>query len=131
MEAKAILKFVRVGPRKARGVVDLIRGKGAEEALSLLNFTSRHAARIVAKLLRSAVANAAQKNMGDVDRLWISKATVDSGPAMKRTQPRAKGRAFLIRKRISHILLELSERGEAASKRKTGARASHAARKKD
>jgi large subunit ribosomal protein L22 len=118
MEAKAILRFVGIGPRKARGVVDLIRGKGAEEALSILKFSPRHAARIVAKVLKSAVANAIQKKMGAVGQLWVSKAVVDSGPAMKRTQPRAKGRAFLIRKRISHILLEVSQREDAAAKAK-------------
>jgi large subunit ribosomal protein L22 len=119
MEAKAILKFVGIGPRKARGVIDLIRGKGAEEALSILKFSPRHAARIIGKLLKSAVANAAQKKMGSADQLWVSKAVVDSGPAMKRTQPRAKGRAFLIRKRISHISLEVSQREGAATKEKS------------
>jgi len=108
MEAKAILKFSQVGPRKVRGVVDMIRGKDAQEALNILRFSPRHAARIVAKLLQSAVANASQKKMGDVELLWVSKATVDSGPVLKRMQPRARGRSFVIRKRMSHILLVLS-----------------------
>lgn len=111
-----------MGPRKIRGVVDLIRGKGAGEALNILKFSTRHAARVVAKLLQSAVANASQKKMGDVDFLWISKATVDSGPALKRTQPRARGRAFIIRKRLSHVQLVLSAKDEKSIKRTTRAR---------
>jgi large subunit ribosomal protein L22 len=116
MEAKAILKFSRVGPRKVRGVVDLIRGKSAGDALNILKFSTRHAARVVAKLLQSAVANASEKKMGDVDLLWVSKATVDSGPTLKRMQPRARGRAFVIRKRMSHVLLVLSAREGSGSK---------------
>lgn len=108
MEAKAVLRFVRVAPRKARLVVDLIRGKNAAEALTILKFTPRHAAKVVEKVLKSAVANAAQKEMGDVDALWISKVLVDGGPVMKRMQPRAMGRANIIRKRTSHITLILS-----------------------
>lgn len=108
MEAKAILRFVRVAPRKARLVVDLIRGKNAAEALTILKFTPRHAAKVVEKILKSAVANAAQKEMGDVDGLWVSKVCVDGGPTMKRMEPRAMGRANTIRKRTSHITLILS-----------------------
>lgn len=108
MEAKAVLRFVRVAPRKARLVVDLIRGKNAAEALTILKFTPRHAAKVVEKILKSAVANAAQKEMGDVDALWVSKVCVDGGPTMKRMQPRAMGRANTIRKRTSHITLILS-----------------------
>ncbi len=117
MEAKATLKYTRMGPRKVRLVVDLIRGKSADEALSRLRFAPQHAARVVAKLLQSAVANAAQKEMGDVDALWISKAFVDSGPVLKRTQPRARGRAFLIRKRMSHVTLVLSAKEEQTKTR--------------
>jgi large subunit ribosomal protein L22 len=108
MEAKAVLRYVRVAPRKARLVVDLIRGKSAEEALTILKFTSRHAARVIEKVLKSAVANASQKEMGDIDTLWVSRALVDGGPVMKRMQPRAMGRANIIRKRTSHITLILS-----------------------
>lgn len=108
MEAKAVLRYIRVAPRKARLVVDLIRGKNAAEALTILKFTPRHAAKVIEKVLKSAVANAAQKEMGDVDDLWVSKALVDGGPVMKRMQPRAMGRANIIRKRTSHITLILS-----------------------
>ncbi len=108
MEAKAVLRFVRVAPRKARLVIDLIRGKNAAEALTILKFTPRHAAKVIEKVLKSAVANAAQKEMGDVDDLWVSRALVDGGPVMKRMEPRAMGRANIIRKRTSHITLILS-----------------------
>jgi large subunit ribosomal protein L22 len=107
MEAKATLRHTRVTPRKARLVVDLIRGKKVGEALSTLKFMPQHASRAVEKLLRSAVANAEQKNMGDVDRLRVKTAYVDQGPVMKRVMPRAMGRANVIRKRTSHITLVL------------------------
>ena len=107
-EAKAVLKHVRVAPRKARLVVDLIRGKQVGEALSALKFISRGASKMIEKLLKSAIANAQQKEIGDVDDLWISKAYVDGGPVMKRFQPAPQGRAHPIKKRTSHITLMLS-----------------------
>ncbi len=103
MEAKAVLRYIRVTPRKARMVIDLIRGKNAEEAITILKFTPRHAARVVQKILKSAVANATQKDMGDVDALRVSRVFVDPGPSMKRVLPRAMGRANTILKRTSHI----------------------------
>ncbi len=110
MEVKAKLKFVRVAPRKVQLVADLIRGKGSEEALNILTFTKKAAARIVIKLLKSAVANATQKKNVDVDRLYVKKIAVDQGPTMKRYQPRALGRATTIRKRTSHINIVLDEK---------------------
>ena len=110
MEVKARLRFVRVGPRKARLVADMIRGKGSEEALNVLTFTKKAAAKILIKLLKSAIANATQKKNIDVDRLYIKKITVDQGPTMKRFQPRALGRATTIRKRSSHINIVLDEK---------------------
>ncbi len=110
MEVKAKLKFVRVAPRKVQLVADLIRGKGSEEALNILTFTKKAAARIVIKLLKSAVANATQKKNVDVDRLYVKKIAVDQGPTMKRYQPRALGRATTIRKRTSHIQIVLDEK---------------------
>lgn len=110
MEVKAKLKFVRVAPRKAQLVADLIRGKGSEEALNILAFTKKAAAKIIIKLMKSAIANATQKKKNiDVDRLYIKKITVDQGPTMKRFQPRALGRATTIRKRTSHITIVLEE----------------------
>ncbi len=108
MEVKARLRFVRVAPRKARLVADLIRGKRSEEALNLLTFTKKAAAKIVIKVLKSAVANAMQKKM-DADRLYVKQVTVDQGPTMKRFQPRALGRATTIRKGTSHIKIVLDE----------------------
>ena len=109
MEVRARLRFVRVGPRKAQLVANLIRGKRSEEALNLLTFTKKAAAKIVIKLLKSAIANATQKKM-DVDRLYVKQIMVDQGPTMKRFQPRALGRATTIRKRTSHINIVLDER---------------------
>lgn len=110
MEVKAKLKFVRVAPRKAQLVADLIRGKRSEEALNTLMFTKKGAARIVIKLLKSAIANATQKKNIDVDRLYVKTINVDQGPTMKRFQPRALGRATTIRKRSSHINIVLDEK---------------------
>ncbi len=107
-EAKAVLRFVRVPPRKARAVVDLIRGQQVPAALSVLRHTPRMAAQVVEKLLRSAVANAEQKELGDAETLRVTRAFVDCGPTMKRFQPRAQGRAFTIHKRTSHITLVVS-----------------------
>jgi len=110
MEVKARLRFVRVAPRKARLVADLIRGRKSEEALNILSFTKKGAAKIVIKLLKSAIANATQKKTIDIDRLYVKKITVDQGPTMKRYQARALGRATTIRKRTSHIDIVLDER---------------------
>jgi len=109
MEAKAKLRYIRVTPRKARLVVDVIRGKRAGDALNMLKFMPQHASRVVEKLLKSAIANAEQKNLGDVDKLRVTAAFVDQGPVMKRVMPRAMGRANIIRKRTSHITLVLGE----------------------
>ena len=110
MEVRAKLRFVRMGPTKGRLVADLIRGKGSEEALNILRFTKKSAARVIGKLLKSAIANAEQKKTIDVDRLYVKKITVDQGPTMKRFMPRALGRATTIRKRSSHILIVLDEK---------------------
>jgi large subunit ribosomal protein L22 len=103
--AKAILRFVRVAPRKARAVMDLIRGRQVGEAVQILKHTPRHAAKLVSKVLLSAVANAGQKELGDADDLRIIRAFVDSGPIYKRSQARSMGRANPIKKRLSHITI--------------------------
>jgi large subunit ribosomal protein L22 len=110
MEVKARLRFARISPRKARLVADLVRGKRSEEALNILSFTKKASAKILIKLLKSAIANATQKKNIDIDRLYIKQITVDQGPTMKRFQPRALGRATMIRKRTSHINIVLDER---------------------
>lgn len=110
-EARAVARFVRVPPRKARLVADLIRGRDVNSALVQVQVAKRQAARVVEKVLRSAMANATQNHgVRDVDRLVVARATVDEGPTWKRIQPRAMGRAYRIRKRTSHITIVLRER---------------------
>jgi large subunit ribosomal protein L22 len=110
-DAKAVARFVRVAPQKARLVADLIRGKDVNSALVQVQISRRHAARVMEKVLRSAMANATQNHgVRDVDRLVVREAFVNEGPTMKRIQPRAMGRAFRIRKRSSHITVVLTER---------------------
>jgi len=102
-EAHAVLRFVRVAPRKAKPVIDMIRGKQVPMALAMLKHTPRHAARVVEKLLRSAVANAELKELGDSESMVVSKAFVNCGPTYKRVRARSMGRANAIQKRTSHI----------------------------
>lgn len=109
METRAIAKYIRVTPRKARLVVDLIRGKKVADALSILKFLPQYSAAPVRKLLYSAIANAVKKEVKDVEDMTISRAFVDQGPTLKRFMPRAMGRANIIRKRTSHITLYLSD----------------------
>jgi len=110
MEAKAKLKSTRLSPRKARLVVDMVRGKGVQEALNILRFSPQKAAGIVGKLVGSAVANAEQGGVSDVDRLFVKTIFVDQGPVLKRFLPRAQGRATKIRKPTSHITVVLGEK---------------------
>ncbi|MFV1951211.1 MAG: 50S ribosomal protein L22 [Nitrospinota bacterium] len=108
MEVKAVLRYIRTSPRKARLVADLIRGKNASDALNILAFTQKASARILEKLLKSAIANAEDaKEVKDVDSLTISQIRVDEGPVSKRHMPRARGRATPIKKRTSHITIVL------------------------
>ena len=118
-EASATLRFVRMSPRKARPVVDLIRGCPVNDALALLRFTPRAAARVVQKVLLSAVANGQQagKEIGDANELRVSQAYVDVGPTLKRFQPRAQGRAFSIHKRMSHITIAVASIEAKATKK--------------
>jgi len=112
MEAKAVLRYIRIAPRKARLVVDLIRGKGVGEALAILKHTPRAASPIVEKLLLSAIANAEHNYQMNPENLVISKITVDGGPILKRFMPRAQGRASRINKRTSHITIVVSDKKE-------------------
>jgi large subunit ribosomal protein L22 len=111
MESKAILKYARITPRKARRVVDLVRNKNAGDALIFLRYMPYRGARFIEKLLKSAMANAEQKKAVNPEEMKITRAFVDQGPVMKRVEPRAMGRANIIRKRTSHITLVLSEEG--------------------
>jgi len=104
----ATLRFLRVAPRKVRLVADHVRGMKVGEALSMLKYTPQAAAKPLAKLLRSAVANAEQKGgRVDVDALYVSKLMVDGGPKLRRFMPRAMGRAYRVEKKTSHIYVEL------------------------
>ena len=108
--AKATAKFVRVTPMKARRVVDLIRGKGTKEALDILRFAPQSASEPVAKVLESAIANAENNFNLDPRTLVVTTAYADEGPTLKRFRPRAQGRAFRVRKRTSHITIEVTTR---------------------
>lgn len=110
MEARAKAKYIRISPRKARQVVDLIRKKNVVEAMNILSFTPKKAALIVKKVLGSAIANAMQmeKKISHED-LYIKKAFVDGGPILKRFRARAMGRVARILKRTSHITIVLSK----------------------
>ncbi len=119
MEATAKLRYLRITPRKVRAVADLIRGKNVSSALAQLAFVEKRAAEPVAKLLRSAVANAevASKNQVDVDQLRVKSLMVDQGPSLRRYMPRAMGRAFKILKKTSHIELTVSDEAPPKKKR--------------
>jgi large subunit ribosomal protein L22 len=111
MECRAVGRFIRIPPRKVRLVVDQIRGCDINQALNTVRFTNKYGARVVEKILKSALANA-QHNHGtkDVDRLFVKEAFVNQGPTMKRFRPRAMGRATPIKKRSSHITIVLKEK---------------------
>lgn len=109
MEVRAVTRYVRISPRKARLVTDLIKGKPVEEALTTLKFLTKKGARLVSKTLQSALANAEQNPNIDVDTLYIKRIYVDGGPTLKRWRPRAMGRATRIIKRTSHITVILDE----------------------
>ena len=109
MLARAKAKFIRGSARKSRLVVDQIRGRNVGQALEILKFSPKRAAHHVEECLKSAIANAQEKDtMVDVDELVVSRAFVDEGPTMKRIRPRAMGRAFRVMKRFNHITIELS-----------------------
>jgi len=121
MRTKAVARYVRVPPTKARLVLNLVRGKQAGEALTILQSTRRAAARLIEKVLRSAIANAEHNHqVRNLDDLRVVAASADGGPSMKRVQPRAMGRAFFIRHRTSHLTIELTDE---AQRQGTGARA--------
>jgi large subunit ribosomal protein L22 len=109
MESKAIAKYIRISPTKARLVAELIRGKRVDDALTLLKFVPKKGARLMSKVLHSALTNAEQNPNVDVDTLYVKKIFVDGGPTMKRWRPRAMGRANRILKRSSHITVILDE----------------------
>ena len=118
MEATATLRYLKASPQKVRLIVDLVRGKKVEEALQILRFTKKTAARDLEKLVRSAVANAENKeNAPDVDDLVVSKIYVNEGPREKRVQPAPMGRAYRIQKRKSHVTVHVSDEVKAVNAR--------------
>ncbi|MBN1842807.1 MAG: 50S ribosomal protein L22 [Deltaproteobacteria bacterium] len=109
MEVRAVAKYVRISPTKVRRVAIAIKGKPVEDALNLLGYMPQRSAKILAKVIRSAVANADQKPDIDVDSLSVSNIAVNQGPSLKRFRPRAMGRATRILKRTSHVTIVLAE----------------------
>ncbi|MBI2956834.1 MAG: 50S ribosomal protein L22 [Acidobacteria bacterium] len=115
VEARAIARYVRLSPQKARLVVDLIRGRQVGAALSTLHFTKKRAAHEIEKVLRSAIANAEQKSETvDVDRLYVNRAVINEGPRWKRMRPAPYGRAYTYQRRTCHIEIGVGERLPAA-----------------
>jgi large subunit ribosomal protein L22 len=112
MQTRAVAKYVRIAPRKVRIVMDLIRGKGVDEALSILKYTPKAASTVLTKVVSSAAANA--ENNFDLNKadLIITEAFVDQGPTLKRVHPRSRGQAFRINKRTSHITVVVGEKKE-------------------
>ncbi len=110
MQARAIARYIRVSPFKARQVVDLIRGKDVREARAILKYTNKKAAPFIAKVMNSAVANAEHNFDMDSDSLYVSEVYVDEGPSLKRIKPRAYGRGDMIKHRTSHITVVVKER---------------------
>ncbi len=115
MESTAKTRFVRISAQKARLVADMIRGRKVGDALNVLDYTPKKAARIIAKTLRSAVANAEDQQNVDVDDLYVKRAFVDEGPTQRRILPRAHGRATRILKRSSHITVIVDEKAATES----------------
>ena len=116
IEGRATARYVRTSAQKAKLVMDLIRGQSVDQALSTLRFSRKRIAADIAKVLRSAVANAGQKGgaSGDVDRMFVSSCYADQGPSMKRIRPAPMGRAFRIVKRTAHLTVNVVERAEGA-----------------
>jgi large subunit ribosomal protein L22 len=108
-EAKAVLRHARESSRKVRIVANQVRGKGVDEAMAILRFQPRKAARLIRKLLVSAIANAANNNKADVEQLYVKSILVDEGTTLKRWLPRAMGRANRVNKRTAHITVTVAE----------------------
>ncbi len=112
MTTSATLKFTHLSPQKMRLIADQVRGMSADRAVTLLSFSNKKGAKIVKKVLESAIANAENNDGADIDELKITSVEVNQGPTMKRLRPRARGRADRIIKRTSHLIVKVSENGE-------------------
>lgn len=113
VQVRAVAKYIRTSPRKMRLVADLIRGKSAQDAWNLLEFTPKRAAGPMKKVLESAIANAQNNNDIAPEILRVHRVMVDEGPTLKRFTPRARGRASAIKKRTCHITVVVAPKGEA------------------
>jgi len=113
MEERAIARYIRVSPRNARLLVDVIRGKNLDEALRIVQLSTKKAARPIRKALESAIANAENNFDVDVDDLYVKTIMVDMGRSLRRLRPRAYGRADIIRRPTSHITIVVGDRGNA------------------
>jgi large subunit ribosomal protein L22 len=113
MPYEAKHRFARISPRKARLIMDLVRGRDVDDAISLLKFSKQRASGMVEKVIRSAVANHAEQSTSNTrNTLFVAKAWVDPGPVIKRFQPKDRGKAYPINKRTSHLVVTIDERGE-------------------
>ena len=119
-------RFARIAPRKARLILDLVRGRDVDDAISMLKFAKQRASGMVEKVIRSAVANASEQDVaGSRNALYVAKAWVDPGPTIKRFQPKDRGKAYSINKRTSHLVVAIDEREDGKAvrpKRSVGAR---------
>lgn len=134
IEAQALLRYLRMSPQKARLVVDLIRGQRAQDAIQILRFTKKRAARDIEKVLHSAIANAERKaeDAGaslDVDELYVSRCFVNEGSRWKRLRPAPMGRAYRYQRRTAHIVVAVAEHHRAAVERTAAAEAAAASEK--
>ena len=112
MPYQASHRFARISPRKARLVMDLVRGRDVDDALSMLKFSKQRVSGMIEKVIRSAVANANEQEVPSRNTLFVAKAYVDPGPIIKRFQPKDRGKAYPIQKKTSHLCVELGEREE-------------------
>ena len=110
MEAKAVLRYVRISPRKVGILCDLIRGKSVNQAVAILSTTPKAASEPLLKLVKSAAANAENNHSMDPEKLYVAETHADPGPIIKRFMPRAQGRAYRINKRTSHVTVVLKEK---------------------
>ena len=110
MPFEAKHRFARIAPRKARLLMDLVRGRDVDDALTILRFAKQRASGMVEKVIRSAVANANEQEVSSRNTLYVAKAWVDPGPIIKRFQPKDRGKAYPIKKRTSHLVVTLDER---------------------
>jgi len=112
MPYQAKHRFARIAPRKARRLMDLIRGRDVDDAISLLRFSKQRASGMIEKVVRSAVANASEQDAAIRNTLFVKDAWVDPGPVIKRFQPKDRGKAYSIMKRTSHLVVTVDQRDQ-------------------